>query len=272
MTPMLLASSGFSNVAVPIAGVVATLLAGVATAWVAYAVGVPRRKLLYGLRTVVQVIPSTEDHSSALELMHGGERLEHPRILKILLEGRGSRDISSQAFDSGEPIKLDVNAKIFAVLKLTSKPESLTSPKWGFNESTLHIGPSLLGKRQLLRFTVLVDGKEPKLTCKAALENVKIKPLHISFVPTKFLVPLGAAVALTLTALAVGASWISAATTSLFNAPKFATTSQATEAAFFAIFFTLAVTAIIVWAFVLLGIRAQRREQDNDDLGIWSDS
>lgn len=206
---MAAASSSFSSIALPIAAVVATLVAGVVGAWAVYAVGLPRRRLLYGLTMVASVLPGGHEMLGDLKLRRDdGTVLDHPKLLRVQLLGRGSRDVPSSSFDSGKPIEMDVAVPIVTVIQVTSEPKSLLAPKTDFDGTILKVGPSLIGKKQRVTFTLLVDGENPELSCHAALENVKVQSLRLYQVPPRrVLFPLGATLALGFTSLGFGLVW-----------------------------------------------------------------
>lgn len=140
-------SSIVSGVLIPAAAVLVALVVGVAGAWVAYAVGFPRRTLPYGLVLAAPLLSSTRGVPD-LELRHRGAVLDHPYILDIQVVSRGRKDIPRSAFDGDEPIRLDVGARIVTILQITSLPETLISPAVTVSTTKLLIGPSLIGKRQ----------------------------------------------------------------------------------------------------------------------------
>jgi hypothetical protein len=204
---MTTASSSFSSIALPIAAIVATLVAAILGAWVVYAVGVPRRKLLYGITKITSVLPSSRSDSNKLEVRHDATIVKDPRIIAVRLVGRGSRDVPSSLFDSGKAIEFNIGIPIIAILHVTSEPKSLVVPKAEFHGTVLKIGPSLIGKHQKISITLLADGNQPRIDCQAALENVKIKPLWGVGVPIDALLPLGASMGLFCVVIAVGTFW-----------------------------------------------------------------
>jgi len=256
--------SSFASIVLPTAAVVATLLAGIVAAWAAYAVGVPRRKLLFALTLAAPVLPTGQSEASELVLQHHGTILAHPHVLKIQLLGSGSRDIPSQAFDSGKPIEIDVAIPIIAVLQVTSEPNTLIVPKTEFKGTTLKIGPSLIGKNQKVVFTLLADGARPRLTCQAALENVVIKPRQLVKMPAAE-VMVTAAIAGVMAGVAI-ACGISSATsgTKFFRPPKGASPVTAQAVAYFSVAF--AATIITIIAGLMTWVLWKRRAKSSSTL------
>ncbi|HEV8598282.1 MAG TPA: hypothetical protein VGQ69_02890 [Gemmatimonadales bacterium] len=61
------------------------------------------------------------------------------------------------------------------MLHTTSDPPSIPIPKVTVEETCLAIGPSLIGKRQKITFTLLTDGGQPHLTCESTLIDVQVR-------------------------------------------------------------------------------------------------
>jgi hypothetical protein len=156
-------------------GVAVTLVIGVATVLVAYVVGFPKRRLLYAMPVLAPLLSAPADVQGDLELRRHGTVLTDPHLLEIRLVARGRKDIPSSAYDSGEPIRFDVGARIVELLRSTSDPQSDPLPKYAFNGTTLTIGPSRIGKRQIIAFTLLTDGERPCLTCQSSLIDVQVR-------------------------------------------------------------------------------------------------
>ena len=157
------------------AGVVVAVLVGIATVLVAYIVGFPRRRLLYGMPVTAAMLAAPDGVRSDLELRHKGTVLTAPRVLEVRLVSRGRKDIPSSAYDGGKPLRLDVGARIVEVLQVTSEPSSIPAPKMTVDGTSLTIGPSLIGKRQKIAFTLLTDGGQPYLMCQSSLIDVQVR-------------------------------------------------------------------------------------------------
>jgi hypothetical protein len=157
------------------AGVVVALLVGVAASAVAYVVGFPKRRLLYGMPVMTPLLSTEADVKGDLELRRHGTLLADPHVLEIRLIGRGRKDIPSSAYDSGQPIRLDVGARIVKLLQSTSDPQSDRVPKAAVHETSLTIGPSRIGRRQVITYTLLADGERPHLTFQSDLIDVDVR-------------------------------------------------------------------------------------------------
>jgi hypothetical protein len=156
-------------------GVGVTLLVGVAAALVTYVVGFPKRRLLYGMPVMTRVLSTEADVQGDLELRRHGALLADPHVLEIRLIGRGRKDIPSSAYDGGEPIRLDVGVHIVKLLKSTTDSQSDPVPKVTIDGTSLTIGPTRIGKRQMIAYTLLADGERPSLTCQSPLIDVEVR-------------------------------------------------------------------------------------------------
>jgi hypothetical protein len=82
-------------------------------------------------------------------------------VLTLEIVSRGRKDIPSDAFDDYQPLQLDVGERIVEVLQVTSEPATQPAPQITANGTSLHIGPSLIGKRHEITIAVLTDGGCP---------------------------------------------------------------------------------------------------------------
>lgn len=145
------------------AGVVAALLSIVVLAWVALRIAYPKRRLLYSMPVVTPLLNAGPDLPCDLEVRCGGAILRYPHVATVKLINKGRNDIRRDAFDGGEPLRLDVGATIIECLQIATWPSGRHKPLVKVQGSTLLIGPSLLGRRQTITFSMLVDGPHPAL-------------------------------------------------------------------------------------------------------------
>jgi hypothetical protein len=110
-----------------------------------------------------------------LKLLHRGRVLADPRALTVELVSRGRKDIPSDAYNDGEPLKLNIGAPIVEILQVASEPATLPVPAVAADGTAVHIGPSLIGKRHTITITVLTDGGQPTLTCQSPLIDVQVR-------------------------------------------------------------------------------------------------
>jgi hypothetical protein len=126
--------------------------------------------------------------AAALTLIFAGPRyrlLYGPRKCKQLKDGswkvsfylssRGRRDITREAFDECLPVELDLGVRIRDIADIWSSRPSARMVKVRADGRRLLVGPSLIGRRQDLRFTVIAEAKPPSLACQASLVDVAVR-------------------------------------------------------------------------------------------------
>lgn len=160
------------------AGVVVALFVGITATLATYRVSFPKRRLLYGMPIVAPLGSAHTSVENELELRYRGIALTEPHLLELRLISRSRKDIPSSAYDGGDPIRLDAAVRVIDVISVASGPESVPVPQFSIDGTSLEIGPSYIGKRQQIIFTVLADGSNPSLTCKSRLIDVDIRRLR----------------------------------------------------------------------------------------------
>lgn len=143
-------------------GVMAALGVGIPTFLVTW---VPRQRLYYWALPPTSLLASGTRSIAELEIRHEGRQLADPYLLEVVLTARGRRDISSSAFDQGRPLVFDLSAGIVKVLQVRVQPSSSLSPPVAHEGSTLRVGPELIGCRQTITISVLLDGSYSRLVC-----------------------------------------------------------------------------------------------------------
>ncbi|MEU2854580.1 hypothetical protein [Streptomyces syringium] len=151
-----------------------SLLTGFLGGWATLRAANPRRQLAYWMPAATRLL-HTSDSVGDLVVMRGGQTLRHPHVLDVRLVNRGRRDVASSHFDSGTPVRLDVGAPIVEILEVTSEPDSLHTPAVAVDDTAITIAPGLIAKGQTIRFSLLVDGPAPRLTCQASLIDVTVQ-------------------------------------------------------------------------------------------------
>ncbi|WP_147312425.1 hypothetical protein [Thermomonospora umbrina] len=133
----------------------------------------PKRRLMYWRRSVTPLLTAPAGVRGDVELRHKGRVLERPYAVDVILAGRGRRDVPSSAFDGG-PLRLDVGAPIVEVLQVIDDPKCSTpTPRVRVDGSALLVGPDLIGRRQRIVFSLLVEDR-PTLTCRSPLIDVPV--------------------------------------------------------------------------------------------------
>jgi hypothetical protein len=133
-----------------------TMLGALVAAWALIAAG-PRYRLLYGPLRRKKLADDTWKVS-------------------IYMSSRGRRDIKRDAFDEGKPVEVNIGVDIRSNIEgIWSSQQHARMVDARVDGTCLLVGPSLINRRQDLRFTVLTAAKPPKLTCTASLIDVSIR-------------------------------------------------------------------------------------------------
>jgi hypothetical protein len=156
------------------AGAVAGLVGALAGIWVTFAVGFPRRQLLYRIQAVAPLIAAHEGMRGNLGPRDHGRILAHPRAFTIELVSRGRKNISNDAYNNDQPLRFNVGSPIIDVLQVVSQPKMLPTPTVSFDGTFVNVGPSLIGRRHTITIAVLAEG-QPTLTCESPLIDVQVR-------------------------------------------------------------------------------------------------
>ena len=159
------------------AGVAVAIVASVATAWVTWRVGYPRRRLSYQLRAATRLLnPDARDMAGDLEVRRSGTVLCDPKVATVELANQGRIDIPSSCFDSGLAMRLELGVEIVDVLSVSSDPATARGPAVSADGTALRVGPGLIKAGQRVTVAVLLDGGEPAVTCpERPLIDVEIR-------------------------------------------------------------------------------------------------
>ena len=148
------------------AGAVAVLITGGIATYVAFILASPVRHLECSMSATKLLRGSAQDMPGNLQITWDGAELRDPVILEIRLVSRGRQDIVKDDFE--QALEFRVNAKILAILKSDSHPNSSAFPAVAFDDDLLKVGPGLIRRRQSINFTLLASGADPVLSSSAA--------------------------------------------------------------------------------------------------------
>jgi hypothetical protein len=148
----------------PTVGAIVGVLTTAVLVWVTLKAASPKRRLYCEMPVVTPLLRKRPDLPQDIEVRRGGEVLADPHVVNVELTSRGRLDIAREAFDGGEPLRLDVGAPIVECLNVTTSPSDRPDPAWNTDSSAFLIGPSHIGKRQTSVFSLLVDGPSPNLS------------------------------------------------------------------------------------------------------------
>jgi hypothetical protein len=158
------------------AGAVAVLVTGTIATFVAFRLANPVRRLECAMLAAPLLQQSAQEMPGTLQISWNGTELNNPHILEVNLTSRGRRDIASEDFD--QPLEFRVGAKILAVLRTASGPDSTTFRKVAFEDEILNVGPALIRRHQSIKITLLAVGHDPELSsAAAAVRDVDVEVL-----------------------------------------------------------------------------------------------
>lgn len=170
-----LAQSDIILVILPVAAFAFSVIVGAASVWVAYAAGFPRQRLLYWIPAAVPLVNAPKGHSQGFQLLYNGAKVAQPHLLSVQLISRGRKDILESSFEGGKPITLDLGAPIIDILQNDPVGRRAFEPATSLDYHTLKIGPSLIGKRQAVKITLLLAGRPAQLILNARLADVDVR-------------------------------------------------------------------------------------------------
>ena len=157
------------------AGTVVGVVSIVAIVWVTLRVANPKRRLWYSMSAVTPLVVKRSDLSRELRILYGDDQLQSPHTANIQLVSRGRLDIPRNAFDGDEPLQLDVSAPIVEILNVATSPDR-ANPPVKYAGSKLFVGPCLIGRREKVVVSLLIEGDPELLPLPQSLENVDIRP------------------------------------------------------------------------------------------------
>lgn len=111
---------------------------------------------------------------------------EQPRaaIVTFYVRGAGRLDVPTSAFDNAIPITLSVrDADIRAMIKVDTRRGGGLAPRSEVLDNKLQVGPGLLGRDQVVVYTLIVLARErlnpipdtPQITLTSALVDTKLR-------------------------------------------------------------------------------------------------
>jgi hypothetical protein len=155
-----------------VVGTIGTVIVGVISTWYASRAA-PKRRLLYSISDPVPLL-APGGLPEGLEVRRGERKLTDPRLVEVTLTSNGRQSISSELFNQGRPMLLDLGVPIVEVLKKTTRPTEQAIPDYRVSLSTLEVGPSAFAPRQQVKFSLLVEG-DPELKLVSNLPDVNVR-------------------------------------------------------------------------------------------------
>jgi hypothetical protein len=162
------------------AGTVAGVLGTIATLWVTMRVAYPKRLLFYSMEVVATPGTWLTGPYREAKVIAEEKELKWPCVVNVELASKGRFDIAREAFDSGDPMRLDVGATIVECMNVATSPSDRPELVWKIEGTALLIGPCLIGRRQTTVFSLLVAGLSPHLAKPAqSLTDVKFLSRYV---------------------------------------------------------------------------------------------
>lgn len=146
------------------AGVVLTFVGIIAGVLATRHWGERRARLLFTYRTVPLL--SSTDSGGLLKVTYLDHEVQDPQLVTLLLRNTGPRDIASGRFDSGKPLHINLNAKMYGVVASSAEAMrgSISESPVGNDNGYIEFEPALLRRAQAWSAEVLVSGSpEPRL-------------------------------------------------------------------------------------------------------------
>jgi hypothetical protein len=151
-----------------VAGVAALVVAVVGVYWARAAV-VTGKSLVW--EADVQSLLNQATDSSAVRVLYGDDReLAEPYVLRVTLSNRGRKDVRSEDFDQGRPLRFTLSHGAI-VTSLT--PLDVGTHNVDPSANTVSVGPDLIKAGTIQSLTVLTDGR-PRVELNAHLADTEV--------------------------------------------------------------------------------------------------
>jgi hypothetical protein len=152
---MTVSSAWFASASIWVFAGVFTVLLSALSVSVTMWIGVrSRREIIYGISSISRVSMNEEIIKKSAT---GIEGVSDPYITVIYLATHGSKDITSENFDGGKPLSIDIGTRVVSLLEIKRTPEIPVVPVT-FEKTAIQVGPGLLSRRQEMEVTALTDG------------------------------------------------------------------------------------------------------------------
>ncbi|WP_242907574.1 hypothetical protein [Actinomadura terrae] len=134
----------------------------------------PKRQLLYGMTATPKLIAEEVKDKGELKVLFQDQEIEDPRIIKIGLMS-GDADFPSDSYDNDRPIVFELNTRVISIIGIEVRSPSSPPPQNVTADGTrVLLGPDLIGKRQGIVITAMVDG-EATIECHSTLKGAALR-------------------------------------------------------------------------------------------------
>ena len=136
-----------------------------------------RKALFPPKRQVAYLLESASPFTSRavhFQVSYNGVALHRPYVAVLRLENTGRHAVSSEHYDQGRPIELDLGAQIVDVTSFECDPPGYEAGSYHVIGQKISFGPELINRGQCISFTVVTDGR-PQLVLRHHLIDTKIR-------------------------------------------------------------------------------------------------
>jgi len=159
---------------------VTSALAVIAVVWAALYASRPRRALAYSAKVRV---PTEQERATWITKVEPKEEQQRAVIITFRLRGSGRLDVPTSAFDNSTPITVTVrDAEIQSVGAVSTRGGGGLTPEYQFYKDRLEILPGLIGRNQVLTYTLiavartqLIPSGSARVTLTNALIDTKLR-------------------------------------------------------------------------------------------------
>ncbi|MFJ8045940.1 hypothetical protein ACIRBX_36055 [Kitasatospora sp. NPDC096147] len=157
------------------------VLVGALAAWATIRSANPKRVINWWVKSNTSlIVPQLPAGGGGLTVQLGGQQLQKPRIVELVITNEGSRDITAAMFHNNASIRFGFDGtNVCAVLSVDTQPTGTVLPSLDIGpvvsvgtarlaEDWVDVLPSLLSRGQAVTVTVLVDGDEKDVRCIGA--------------------------------------------------------------------------------------------------------
>jgi hypothetical protein len=148
------------------------VLAVVAAIWATLYASRPRRALAYSFKTLR---PTGVYERGRVNVVGPNEGEQRNVIVTFVLRGTGRLDVPTSVFDNSTPITLRVTgAEIRGTAQVESRRGGGLVPAFEVHDNDLEIGPGLIGRNQVLTFTLVAVRRNELDPLRFTLTNALI--------------------------------------------------------------------------------------------------
>jgi hypothetical protein len=156
---------------------VAIAVVGIVVAVVLWALGSPRRLLVYNLDSDTAMFSSAarQRAGAAVEVTVGGQVVVDPHVVSFRVESRSRRDVRPDDFTDARPVVFEMTAPVVKLLDSNTGGEAMPVVPVAVDGSRLTVGPGLIKSKQSIKVDLLTDGPVTVTCPRPALVDVIVR-------------------------------------------------------------------------------------------------